>query len=135
MLVGFFSRRHASLPRGHFAVWVSPSLALGTILSAVDDFIWSPEPTFAALESAVQALYKQRKNTLTLTSTVVHGTHSSPGDTPTHTVARDSPPEATLTPTAHMHTIEPEDPALFGGGRDRPTNYEHCGNLRRSNGV
>ena len=41
------------LCRGHFAD--SPSLTLGTILSAVDGFIWSPKTAHAAFELAVQA--------------------------------------------------------------------------------
>ena len=86
--------------RGHSAV--APSLAIGTSLSAVDDMVCSPEPTFAALALAARAT----ENTLKLTPSVVHGTEAQVTrprtPSPTH--------RPTLAPTTHMHTIEPEDP-------------------------
>ena len=94
------------LCRRHFTD--SPSLTLGTILSAVDDLVCSPKPTFAALAVAVQASETPHE----LTSTVVHDTAAQVTrprtPSPTH--------RPTLAPTTHMHTIEPDDPALFGGG-------------------
>ena len=80
------------LCRGHFAD--SPSLTLGTILSAVDDMVCSPKPTFAALAVAAQA----SDNTHELTSTVVHDTAAQV------TRPRTPPPthRPTLAPTTHM---------------------------------
>ena len=77
--------------RGHSAV--APSLAIGTSLSAVDDMVCSPEPTFAALALAARAT----ENTLKLTPTVVHGTEAQVTrprtPSPTH--------RPTLAPTTH----------------------------------
>ena len=100
--VGRLLRRHASLPRPLALRGLPVALALGTSLSAVDDrtliIMWSPEPRFAALELAVRAA----ENTLKFTSTVVHGTHSSPGDAPTHTVTHSPPGARTHHPRAHL---------------------------------
>ena len=93
MLAGHFDVTPAC--RGHFAV--APSLKLGTSRSAVDDMVRSPKPMFAALAVAARAA----ENTLKLSPIIVHGTHSSPGDAPTHTVTHSPPDARTHHPHAH----------------------------------
>ena len=94
MLAGHFDVTPAC--RGHFAV--APSLTLGTSRSAVDDMVRSPKPMFAALAVAARAA----ENTLKLSPIIVHGTHSSPGDAPTHTVTHSPPGARTHHPRAHL---------------------------------
>ena len=100
-----FTRRHAGRllrPRASVAATSRTPrrsrLALSTILSAVDDMVCSPKPTFAALAVAVQA----SENPHELTSTVVHDTAAQVTrprtPSPTH--------RPTLAPTTHMHTTD-----------------------------